>query len=176
MPRTIEKAKNRRESGAFIPFPCSVLRSDNFISMTKNGKAMLFDLCEQLRFKKGGTVNNGDLCAAPSIMQKRGWNSNEAISFALQELLYYEFVILTRRGDHRRPHLYGVAWWAIDECAGKLDSGMVSNIPGNGWKTSKNKWKRPIRKKKKKDEKEEKLKSVPRFAENKPRITVDNFQ
>lgn len=172
MAQTRLKAKGRRESGPFVPFPCSVLRSDNFVSMSKNGKAMLFDLCEQLRFKNGGASNNGDLCAAPIIMKKRGWNSNEAISFALQELLYYEFIILTRRGDRRRPHLYGITWWAINECHGKLDSGMENNIPDNGWKNIKPKWKRPKRKKKA----EIKLKSVPRFAENKPRITGDNFQ
>lgn len=145
MARSLEKSKGRRESGAFVPFPCSVLRSDNFISMSKVGKGMLFDLCEQLRFKQGGTNNNGDLCAAPTIMKKRGWNSNDSIAFALQELLYYEFIILTRRGDCRRPHLYGIAWWAIDECKGKLDSGMVSNVPNSGWKKPKDKWKRPKR-------------------------------
>ena len=131
---------------------------------------MLFDLCEQVRFKKGGTHNNGDLCAAPSILINRGWTSNESISYALKELLYYEFIILTRRGDRRRPHLYGITWWAIDECNGKLDSGMESNVPVNGWKTTKDKWKRPERKKKP----DKKLESVPRFAEVKPMKTGVN--
>lgn len=174
--KTKEKAQGRRESGAFIPIPTSVKHSENNKKLSKNGKAFLFDFIGQVRFKKGGTVNNGDLCAAPSIMQEYGWNSNESISYAVQELLHYEFIILTRRGDRRRPHLYGITWWAIDECGGKLDSGMVSNVPLNGWKKSKEKWKRPKREKKEEAKRtEKKSNSVPRFAKVKPLKTVDNL-
>lgn len=154
-------AKGRRASGTFVPFPSSVLDHPNYIKMSSKAKDLLMDLCSQLRFKNGGTVNNGDLAAAVSILKERGWKSNESIDFAIKELLHYEFIILTRQGGRRRCNLYGVTWWAIDECKGKLDAKFEPRTTLNLWAKPKEKWKRPKRK----------LKSVPRFAENIRRIT-----
>ena len=145
MAYTRQKAKGRREKGAFVPLPCNVLDHLNFINLTPKGTRLLFDICSQLRFKEGGPANNGDLCVTLSVMKKRGWNSNESLRFALAELLYYEFIVITRQGGRNLCSLYAVTWWAINECDRKLDV-QPTRTPSNGWRETKKKWRRPKRK------------------------------
>ena len=95
MARNRIKAKGRREGGIFVPFPVEVINHPNFINSSSKAKHLLLDIASQLRFKEGGTVNNGNLTASFSVMQKRGWNSRECLNFAIQELLYYGFIKLT---------------------------------------------------------------------------------
>lgn len=125
--------KNRRETGPFAPFPCSVLRHPNFIGLTSKAKVLVLDLLEQLRFKEGGPSNNGDLTIAWSIMKIRGWRSKETLWAAIDELEYYGFVQKTRQGGRHRCSLYGITWWAINECKGKLDV-PETRAPSNKWK------------------------------------------
>lgn len=139
------KAKSRRESGIFVQIPVSVLKHPNFNNLRGSGIKLLLNLCSQIRYKLGGSVNNGDLTAAMTILKEHGWTSNETINFALQELLYYEFITITRRGGRNKCHLYAITWWAIDECKGKLDV-SATNVPTNEWKEVKPKWQRPERK------------------------------
>jgi len=138
------KAKGRREGGAFVPLPCSLLMHDNFIKLSSKSKGLLFDMLSQLRFKTGGSTNNGDLCVTASMMKERGWNSNESLELAIKELVYYEFILLTRQGGRNLPNLYALTFFAIDECGGKLNI-KPTNIPPSQWKISKAKWKRPPR-------------------------------
>lgn len=146
MPRTRVKAKSRRESGGFLALPFHVLDSKNFIMLSAKAIKLLIDLCSQIRFQGGrGIKNNGDLCAAFSVMKERGWTSHESLEFALKELLHYGFIKITRRGGRKKCHLYAVTWWAIDDCGGKLDV-AETNVPPNEWKAEKSKWKRPQRK------------------------------
>lgn len=156
MARTpLEKAKNRRAEGPFAPIPCSVLNHDNFKKLSSKAVKLLMDMVSQLRFKNGGTVNNGDISVAMTIMKDRGWCSKESLNYALRELTYYGFVQLTRQGGRHKASLYAVAWWAIDECGGKLDV-RETRVPSKEWQQSKKKWRRPKRK--------TKLKTVPRFS------------
>jgi len=170
MPRKILKAKGRREGGAFVPMPCDVLSHQNFMILTGNALRMLMYLCSQLRFKKGGTINNGDLCATISMMREQGWSSNESIQFALKELIYYGFIVISRQGHRKRCSLYAITWWAIDECNEKLDIHPTA-IPLGYWKESKKKWKRPKRKDKSIFDV---IKSVPRLSEVMCRNTGHN--
>jgi len=133
MVRSRLKAKGRRESGAFVPLPVSVLNHANFTRLSPKAVKLLLDLCSQLRFKQGGAVNNGDLCAAFSVMQARGWKSEETLANAVSELLHYGFVSVTRQGGKNRCYLYAVTWWAIDECSGKLDV-KETPVPTNDWR------------------------------------------
>ena len=133
MARTGLKAKGRREAGAFVPFPTSVLNHPNFTRLSPKAVKLLMDLCAQLRFKQGGPVNNGDLCAAWSLMQPRGWRSEETLVNALAELLHFGFVVRTRIGGQNRCALYAVTWWALDECGGKLDM-MPTRVLSNEWR------------------------------------------
>lgn len=157
MSLTRNKAKGRRENGCFLPLPISVLEHENFISLTSKAKHLLFDLCSQVRYGKNGTVNNGDLCTAFTVMKKRGWSSHETLEYARDELIHYGFINITRLGGRKLCHLYAITWWAIDECNGKLDT-PSTNTPSNEWKKEKEKWLRPKR------IKNTKLKSVPRFT------------
>jgi hypothetical protein len=153
MARNRIKAKGRREVGAFVPLPCSVLNHPNFCKLSTRATKLLMDMLSQLRFKEGGTVNNGDLCVAWRVMQQRGWRSKETLTFALKELLYYGFVSITRQGGRHRCSLYAVTWWAIDECGTKLDV-AAGRVPSNDWKQERKRWTKPSRK----------TKSLPRCA------------
>lgn len=146
MTQSRSKAKGRRVSGLFVPFPFSVLDHENFINLSSKAKGLLMDLCSQLRFRKDGPANNGDLCATLNVLKARGWVSNESLDYALKELLHYGFILITRRGDRKRCHLYAITWWAINECGGKLDVKSTTK-PLFDWEV-KEKWKRPKRKKK----------------------------
>lgn len=138
------KAKGRRESGKFVPFPISVLTHTNYINLSLAAHKVLTVLLTQLRFgKDGGAINNGDLCATWSIA-KKFMGSEETLAHGIKELIYYGFITKTRQGEALRndkPNLYAVTWWAIDGCNGKLDV-KPTNVPTNDWKQDKPKYKR----------------------------------
>lgn len=145
MAQTRQKAKGRREDGAFVALPCRVLDSENFKKLTGKGLKLLLDLCSQLRFKRGGAINNGDLTAAMTILCDRGWNSNESLDYAIKELLHYGFISVTRKGYKKVCSLYAVTWLAIDDCNGKLDV-KPTRKSSNEYFNDKPKWVRPKRK------------------------------
>lgn len=139
------QAKNRREGGAFIALPANVLNHKNFYLLSPSGCKLFFDLLSQLRFKSGGVVNNGDLCVAWSIMEKRDWRSRETLGNAKKELLHYGWIIQTRQGGRKAPNLYAVTFFAINECGGKLDVSETIKPLGD-WKKEVDKWIKPKRK------------------------------
>jgi hypothetical protein len=66
--------------------------------------------------------NNGDLCAAYSMMKLRGWKSTHTLQNAKKELLNADLICETRKGARpNRASLYAVTWLALDDCNGKLD-------------------------------------------------------
>ena len=145
MAPTLQKAKNRRESGAFLAVPCSVLNSDNYKKLSAKGTKLLWDVASQIRMKYGGPINNGDLCITPKIMKDRGWNSRESLFTARNELTHYGFISETRKGGRNRASLYALTFFAIDECEGKPDV-SATKVAANDWKQAKKKWQRPTRK------------------------------
>lgn len=148
MGRTLLKAKGRRESGAFLAIPFNVITSDNYRKLSAKGVKLLFDVASQLRMKRGGTINNGDLCITAKVMKECGWNSRESLYMARDELIHYGFVEKTRRAMQRNQcHLYAITFFSIDYCNGKLDV-KETRVPSNLWKQAKRKWKRPKRKNK----------------------------
>ncbi|SEL64026.1 hypothetical protein [Nitrosovibrio tenuis] len=106
----------RREPGGFAALPHCLLESQVFIELSAHAIKLLIDLLMQF---KG--FNNGDLCLAWSLMEKRGWKSRDTLNKARQELLNVELILITRYGDRKRPHLYALTFFAVDECGGKLD-------------------------------------------------------
>lgn len=54
-------------------------------------------------------------------MEKRGWKSRDTLNKARKVLLDIELIFVSRYGDRKRPHLYALTFYAIDECGGKLD-------------------------------------------------------
>lgn len=65
--------------------------------------------------------NNGDLCAAWTLMARRGWTSKDQLAKAVAELLERGWIAVTRQGGRRISTLYAVTWLGIDSCGGKLD-------------------------------------------------------
>lgn len=116
MARSRLRLKGRRESGSFLALPHTLLDSPQWASLSVFTRILILDIAAQYR----GT-NNGDLSAAWSIMQKRGWKSRDTLGRALKEALDRGFIELTRQGGRNRPNLYALTWLRIDECGGKLE-------------------------------------------------------
>lgn len=91
-------------------------QSNEYAELSARAVKALVDLYCQYR---GG--NNGDLCAAWSIMSKCGWTSRSQLEKALDELLAKGWISVTRQGGRRVPTLYAVSFLGIDACGGKLD-------------------------------------------------------
>lgn len=118
----------RREKGGFAAIPHCLLESQVFLGLSSHAIKLLMDLATQF---KG--FNNGDLCMAWSLMEKRGWKSRDTLNKARCELLNTELIVITRRGDRKRPNLYALTFFAIDECGGKLDI-QPTNRPLSTWR------------------------------------------
>lgn len=108
--------KGRRTSGSFLALPHNVLNHPDFISLSPRAIKLLIDLAAQFKGK-----NNGDLCATFSMMKKRGWNSNDQLKKATDELIQKSLLQLSRQGGRHCSNLYALTWKSIDECDGKLD-------------------------------------------------------
>lgn len=128
MGRTRLKTKGRRESGSFAAIPCVILESEEYAALSAPAVKALLDLFAQYRGS-----NNGDLTAAWSIMNKRGWRSKDSLYRALRMLQDMGWIIKTRQGGKHRCSLYAVTWRAVDACGGKLDI-AATRTPANTWK------------------------------------------
>ena len=116
------KAKGRREKGAFVQVPLAVLQHPNLKKLSPVGHKLFIALLGQLRYGREG-LNNGDLCAAHSLV-KEYVRGKDSLQDAIQELQHYGLITLTRQGERlvsRKPNLYAFTFLAIDECGGKLD-------------------------------------------------------
>lgn len=124
-----EKTKGRKESGSFLAIPKKIPLSDQYANLGAWGVKLLIDLYTQYNGN-----NNGDLCAAFSMMQKRGWRSKGTLSSALTELTNAGFILKTRQGGKHKANLYAVTFRGIDECKGKLDIDIhPTPVPPNTW-------------------------------------------
>lgn len=127
MARSSKKFKNRKSSKErFFGIPRSVLDHPDFINLSLIAIKLLIDVGMQYN-----GFNNGDLCAAMSLMKKRGWNSCDTLDKAKKELVEKRIIILTRQGGRRRANLYALAWHSIDDCKGKLDIPSTNKPPRN---------------------------------------------
>ena len=119
MPRKKQwkESRNKRDSGAFISVPLSVVNSKVYCMASSHARMLLFDLFAQYRGN-----NNGDLCAAWKLMKPRGWRSQETLANAKRQLLDLGLIVEARKGARpNKASLYAVTWCALDECGGKLD-------------------------------------------------------
>ena len=129
MGNSYAKAKGRREHGRFHMLPHACLIHENFIRLSPKAVKLLIDLCVQYNGR-----NNGDLCAAFTMMKKRGWRSKETLNKAINELVHYGWIMVTRRGGlNKTPNLFAVTFRPIDECDGKLDIPPTHTAPAT-WK------------------------------------------
>jgi len=119
MPRKsrYKNAADKRDGGTFITLPLCVLNGAAYLGVSSHARMLLFDLAAQYRGD-----NNGDLCAAFSMMKQRGWKSTHTLQAAKLELIEAGLIVETRKGSRpSKASLYAVTWYAMDDCGGKLD-------------------------------------------------------
>lgn len=106
--------------GAWLPLSVEVLRSRVFSELSPLAAKMLLALCAQLGYNAKG---NGDISAAPAILEPLGWTSKASVAAALAELVRVGLLCITRRGSRGRCSLYAVTLWPMDCDFSKLDHG-----------------------------------------------------
>ncbi|NOU23477.1 MAG: hypothetical protein HOO93_17145 [Methyloglobulus sp.] len=130
-----QKNKGRRSSPTFAAKPHHIFRP-NFAHKIPSPASVLTHkaahLLDNLIAQFNGQ-NNGDLSAAPKIMNLFGWSSQGSVYGALVELLALGFIEQTRQGGRNQCSLYAVTWLAIDECKNKLDV-KPTKVASNLWK------------------------------------------
>jgi hypothetical protein len=121
-------AKNRSKAliyPGYLHLHKALVNSEDFKSLKGNSIKLLIDLGNQYNGH-----NNGDLCATLSVMRKRGWNSNQQLQKALNELVTKNLIIQTKQGGlNYGPNLYALTWQPINECNGKLDVRPTNRPP-----------------------------------------------
>ena len=126
---TKHKQKNhRRTTKPFFAVPQEILKSSEYASLSAWETKLLLDVGGQYRGS-----NNGDLCAAWTIMKPRGWKSKGTLSSSIKGLLTKQFLIKTRQGGRNRPSLYALSFIPIDDCGGKLEI-SPSRVAWNSWR------------------------------------------
>ena len=108
------KVKGRKTNGSFLKLDKALLAHPNFVKLTPRGVKLLVDLGS---FYNGS--NNGNLTAAMAIMRERGWRSSSNLTAALEELIYYQFVKVTRQGYKGVCTLVLLTFFPVNECKGK---------------------------------------------------------
>lgn len=103
-------------------------RSAEYARLSPRAVKALVDLYTQFRGS-----NNGNLCAAWTLMAPLGWTSKDQLAKALAELLKAGWIVITRQGGRRIPTLYAVTWLGIDRCDGKLDV-RPDPVPSHAWR------------------------------------------
>lgn len=129
-PTQRSRTKNRSESGSFLSIPHAVLRSSNYVSLSSHAIKLLLDLGTQYNGK-----NNGDLCATWSMMQLRGWKSQDTLHRAIKQLISKGMIVKSRQGGRHLPSLYALSWKGIDDCGGKLEI-LSTPVPPGNWKSN----------------------------------------
>jgi hypothetical protein len=75
-------------------------------------------------------ANNGNLSAAPKILEPYGWSSRGTIDKAIVENIAKGFLMQTRQGGKNRCSLYAVTWRGVD--AGPHDA-QQDPVPSKLW-------------------------------------------
>ena len=127
------KAKTGITYKGFLHVPHVVWEHEDFSLLSSRALKLLIDLLGQYR-----GYNNGDLCCAMSIMKGRGWNSNDQLLKAKNELIKKNLIVLTKQGGRNfGPNLYAITWQPINACGGKLDVQSTTTAPRN-WREPNN--------------------------------------
>lgn len=125
------KHGEKREGIGYVALPHVILRSSEFAALSSKAVKLLLDLLSQY---KGD--NNGDLCCAWKLMEKRCWRSRDSLDQARKELLKAQFIVLTRQGGRHVASLYAVTFYEIDFCGGKLDISAPTRKFMGSWRTT----------------------------------------
>lgn len=128
------RVKGRKSGGTFAALPHHIFRASGdqappVARLSNSARLLLVDLCQQLNGR-----NNGNLSAAPKILEPYGWTSRGTLDAALVELVAAGFLVQTRQGGRNRCSLFAVTWTGIDE--GPHDT-QPDPIPSRLWETDK---------------------------------------
>ncbi len=129
MTRSRQRAKGRKSNSSFVALPHHILRSPEYATLNAYAVKLLLDLFGQFDGR-----NNGDLTAAWTVMNERGWKSKRVLYRSIHELEENGWIVRTRRGGRKICNLFAVSWLPINECGGKLDV-PATCTPSNAWKT-----------------------------------------
>lgn len=111
------KQKSRATKASFLALPHAVMRHPDFAESSPRATKLLLDIAVEYNGK-----NNGDLNAALSRLQCRGWNSSSQLAKAKKELLERGLIVETRMGGLGiGPSLYAVTWLDLNESRKILD-------------------------------------------------------
>ncbi|MDB6063325.1 MAG: hypothetical protein JWM78_3428 [Verrucomicrobiaceae bacterium] len=128
MARNRVRVKGRSEAGRYAGIPHAVMLHQDFIALPPNAIRLLLEMARQYNGH-----NNGDLSAAWTLMQKRGFNSEPTLNKALHKLLQLSFLVRTREGRFMNPGrlcaLYALTWQAVDDCPGKNLEILPTSLP-----------------------------------------------
>ena len=134
----MSKRRGQRPHGRggkqFLKLYMEVIRHANFHMLSPKAVKLLISVGS---FYSG--FNNGDLSVTIKVMKPCGWSSNGQMRAALDELLYYGFLIKTRQGGRNLCSLYALAWEPIDHCNGKHDV-AETNKGSDQWKKPREKY------------------------------------
>ena len=112
----------------FAAIPIYLLEHPDYWSVSPTATRLLVCLASQFN---AGNENNGNLCAAQSVMKKYGWKDSTR-KRAIKELEDSGLIIKTRQGHKKRCSLYALSWLPINECQGKwLEVFPTSKAPRN---------------------------------------------
>lgn len=106
--------KSKEPPFAMLPNP--LLDSSVYVRLSDKAKILLVEVLRQYNGK-----NNGDMDITLTNMRKRGWNSNDKLTKAKNELIEAGLLVQTRQGGRHKCSLYAITWKPIDDCEGKLD-------------------------------------------------------
>lgn len=122
------KYARKRDGNAFVALPVILLHSPKLIGLSSRAVKLLVDLCAQYNGR-----NNGDLTCAFSVLRRRGWRSQTTLQAAKAELLVTGFIAETRKGKFpNQCALFGLTWFELDHCGGKLEISARS-FPRGAW-------------------------------------------
>lgn len=122
------KAKQKSKSRSFVMFPHQLLGSRRFHALSAHAVKALMFLASQFKGQ-----NNGDLTIAWKVAKPKGIKSNAMLRSGVMELIDAGFVVQTRQGGRNRCSLFALAWFAIDDCDGKLDI-SATHAPPINWR------------------------------------------
>ncbi len=122
------KPMGSRKKAPFANIPHHIMESENYKKLGAWEVKLLLELSYKFRGK-----NNGDLSATWSDSKKFGWRSKGTLSKAIERLVKYGFIQLTRQGGMHQCSLYALTWHPIDECQGKHEV-SPTKTPSNLWK------------------------------------------
>ena len=111
-----------------MALPHTWVQSPQWAALDPYELKLLIDLGSQYNGR-----NNGDLCAALTVMKPRGWRSPATLNKAIRGLIAKGWLDLARQGGRHLASLYALTLWGIDACDNKHDL-HPNPVPSHRWK------------------------------------------